>query len=206
MQCVCIPICKQAHHNSALRTHLMIITDMTIRELITIPHGGVASLPPSFLVNQLQDLMARYLKQLTFPHNPLIQAETAWIYFPRQGRETSPRCGDHPNQVVFVHHIFCYHLIFNVRSCSTARTVSRCLTWGWVKIFTENICFSPWIHLVLFNLTFVLARCSAPTALERPSPTMLDTRSDRLPLLGLSVKISSTFNDKLWWSWWHLKI
>ena len=100
----------------------------------------------------------------------------------------------------------CYHLIFNVRSCSTARTVSRCLTWGWVKIFTGNICFSPWIHLVLFNLTLVLARCSAPTALERPSPTMLDTRSDRLPLLGLSVKISSTFNEKWWWSWWHLKI
>ena len=127
-RCLYSVFCKQAHHNSALRTHLMIITDMTIRELITIPHGGVASLPPSFLVNQLQDLMARYLKQLTFPHNPLIQAETAWIYFPRQGRETSPRCGDHPNQVVFVHHIFCYHLIFNVRSCSTARTVSRCLT------------------------------------------------------------------------------
>ena len=30
------------------------------RELITIPRGGVCNLPPSFLVNQLLDLMARY--------------------------------------------------------------------------------------------------------------------------------------------------
>ena len=29
------------------------------RELITIPRGGVCNLPPSFLVNQLLDLMAR---------------------------------------------------------------------------------------------------------------------------------------------------
>ena len=37
-----------------------IISIIVRRELITIPHGGVAALPPSFLVNQLQDLMARY--------------------------------------------------------------------------------------------------------------------------------------------------
>ena len=45
------------------------------RELITIPQGGVQALPPSFLVNQLLDLMAR------------------------QRREVVPKCGSHPNQV-----------------------------------------------------------------------------------------------------------
>jgi len=44
------------------------------RELITIPQGGVQALPPSFLVNQLLDLMAR------------------------QRREVVPKCGSHPNQ------------------------------------------------------------------------------------------------------------
>merc|ERR1719318_858235 len=44
------------------------------RELITIPQGGVPALPPSFLVNQLLDLMAR------------------------QRREVVPKCGSHPNQ------------------------------------------------------------------------------------------------------------
>ena len=44
------------------------------RELITIPTGGVQNLPPSFLVNQLRDLMAR------------------------QRREVVPKCSSHPNQ------------------------------------------------------------------------------------------------------------
>jgi len=44
------------------------------RELITIPRGGVQALPPSFLVNQLLDLMAR------------------------QRREVIPKCSTHPNQ------------------------------------------------------------------------------------------------------------
>ena len=44
------------------------------RDLITIPSGGVQALPPSFLVNQLRDLMAR------------------------QRREVVPKCSSHPNQ------------------------------------------------------------------------------------------------------------
>ncbi|XP_044754086.1 tripartite motif-containing protein 2-like isoform X2 [Coccinella septempunctata] len=44
------------------------------RELITIPRGGVAALPPSFLVNQLLDLMSR------------------------QRREVIPKCSVHINQ------------------------------------------------------------------------------------------------------------
>jgi len=44
------------------------------RELITIPTGGVATLPPSFLVNQLLDLMAK------------------------QRREVVPKCSQHPGQ------------------------------------------------------------------------------------------------------------
>jgi tripartite motif-containing protein 2/3 len=44
------------------------------RELITIPAGGVVALPPSFLVNQLLDLMAR------------------------QRKEVVPKCSSHPNQ------------------------------------------------------------------------------------------------------------
>ena len=46
------------------------------RELITIPVGGVVALPPSFLVNQLLDLMAR------------------------QRKEVVPKCASHPNQVL----------------------------------------------------------------------------------------------------------
>lgn len=45
------------------------------RESITIPRGGVPALPPSFLVNQLLDLMAR------------------------QRREVVPKCSIHLNQV-----------------------------------------------------------------------------------------------------------
>lgn len=45
------------------------------RELITIPRGGVSALPPSFLVNQLLDLMSR------------------------QRREVIPKCSVHINQV-----------------------------------------------------------------------------------------------------------
>ena len=45
------------------------------RELITIPRGGVQALPPSFLVNQLLDLMAR------------------------QRREVIPKCSTHQTQV-----------------------------------------------------------------------------------------------------------
>ena len=48
------------------------------RELITIPRGGVQALPPSFLVNQLLDLMAR------------------------QRREVIPKCSTHHNQVGFI--------------------------------------------------------------------------------------------------------
>ncbi|KAK0160628.1 hypothetical protein PV328_008017 [Microctonus aethiopoides] len=44
------------------------------RELITIPRGGVSALPPSFLVNQLLDLMSR------------------------QRREVIPKCSIHINQ------------------------------------------------------------------------------------------------------------
>jgi len=44
------------------------------RELITIPRGGVVALPPSFLVNQLLDLMAR------------------------QRRDVIPKCSTHHNQ------------------------------------------------------------------------------------------------------------
>lgn len=44
------------------------------RELINIPRGGVAALPPSFLVNQLLDLMSR------------------------QRREVVPKCATHLNQ------------------------------------------------------------------------------------------------------------
>lgn len=36
------------------------------RELITIPRGGVSALPPSFLVNQLLDLMSRQRREV--PH------------------------------------------------------------------------------------------------------------------------------------------
>ena len=45
------------------------------RELITIPRGGVSALPPSFLVNQLLDLMAK------------------------QRREVIPKCSTHQTQV-----------------------------------------------------------------------------------------------------------
>ena len=45
------------------------------RELIRIPPGGVMAFPPSFLVNQLIDLMAR------------------------QTREVVPNCSQHENQV-----------------------------------------------------------------------------------------------------------
>lgn len=48
------------------------------RELITIPRGGVSALPPSFLVNQLLDLMSR------------------------QRREVIPKCSVHINQVSYV--------------------------------------------------------------------------------------------------------
>lgn len=44
------------------------------RETITLPRGGVSALPPSFLVNQLLDLMSR------------------------QRREVIPKCSSHPNQ------------------------------------------------------------------------------------------------------------
>lgn len=35
------------------------------RELITIPRGGVSALPPSFLVNQLLDLMSRQRREVS---------------------------------------------------------------------------------------------------------------------------------------------
>ena len=52
------------------------------RDLITIPRGGVQALPPSFLVNQLLDLMAR------------------------QRREVIPKCSTHHNQVIMMS-IYC---------------------------------------------------------------------------------------------------
>ena len=56
-------------------TSLMSVSRCPVcRELITIPAGGVQALPPSFLVNQLRDLMAR------------------------QRREVVPKCSSHPNQ------------------------------------------------------------------------------------------------------------
>ncbi|KAK9501445.1 hypothetical protein O3M35_012165 [Rhynocoris fuscipes] len=58
------------------------------REQITIPRGGVAALPPSFLVNQLLDLMAS------------------------QRRDVVPKCSVHFNQVLF-EFLFCtYQIIF----------------------------------------------------------------------------------------------
>ena len=53
------------------------------RELITIPRGGVQALPPSFLVNQLLDLMAR------------------------QRREVIPKCSTHHNQVSSRFEFYC---------------------------------------------------------------------------------------------------
>ena len=53
------------------------------RELITIPRGGVQALPPSFLVNQLLDLMAR------------------------QRREVIPKCSTHHNQVNLRFEFYC---------------------------------------------------------------------------------------------------
>ncbi|CAG9102301.1 hypothetical protein JYU34_005884 [Plutella xylostella] len=59
------------------------------RELITVPRGGVAALPPSFLVNQLLDLMAR------------------------QRREVIPQCSSHPGrELLFCETcdcVFCRH-------------------------------------------------------------------------------------------------
>ena len=98
------------------------IIAIAFRELITIPHGGVAALPPSFLVNQLQDLMARWMTVLLLLTRMMVvmikstsvlvnqlqdlmaklavdKANKIILIFPRKGRESSPRCGDHPNQV-----------------------------------------------------------------------------------------------------------
>lgn len=61
------------------------------RESIRIPSGGVAALPPSFLVNQLLDLMSR------------------------QRREVIPKCSTHANQVgklEFIQILEYYCLIF----------------------------------------------------------------------------------------------
>ena len=100
------------------------IITIASRELITIPHGGVAALPPSFLVNQLQDLMARWVTMvLTLTGMVVVMVKSTSVLvnqlqdlmaklavdkankiiliFPRKGRESSPRCGDHPNQVRF---------------------------------------------------------------------------------------------------------
>ena len=100
------------------------IIAIAFRELITIPHGGVAALPPSFLVNQLQDLMARWMTVLLLLMRMMVvmikstsvlvnqlqdlvaklavdKVNKIILIFPRKGRESSPRCGDHPNQVRF---------------------------------------------------------------------------------------------------------
>ena len=73
------------------------------RELITIPRGGVQALPPSFLVNQLLDLMAR------------------------QRREVIPKCSQHQNQVgnqdfcIFLHFLLLFSLgvvvLWDLRLC-----------------------------------------------------------------------------------------
>ena len=97
------------------------IIAIAFRELITIPHGGVAALPPSFLVNQLQDLMARLMTVVLLLMMMVVMIKSTSVLanqlqdlvaklavakvnkiiltFPRKGRESSPRCGDHPNQV-----------------------------------------------------------------------------------------------------------
>lgn len=56
------------------------------RELITVPRGGVAALPPSFLVNQLLDLMARQRREVvpqcsTHPGRELLFCETCDCVF-----------------------------------------------------------------------------------------------------------------------------
>ncbi len=61
--------------NILLATLLLFNRCPICRELITIPRGGVSALPPSFLVNQLLDLMAR------------------------QRREIIPKCSTHQTQV-----------------------------------------------------------------------------------------------------------
>ncbi len=76
------------------------------RELITIPRGGVQAMPPSFLVNQLLDLMAR------------------------QRREVIPKCSTHHSQVGIHHspwrneHIFMHYYL--LRSSCSAKPVIRC--------------------------------------------------------------------------------
>ena len=69
---------------------------------------------------------------------PTIQAEKAWIYFPRQGRETSPRCGDHPNQVVFVHHIFWEGLLSSNIQCQELQHCKDCQQVSYMRM-GENI-------------------------------------------------------------------
>ena len=64
------------------------------RELITIPRGGVQALPPSFLVNQLLDLMAR------------------------QRREVIPKCSTHHNQVSSSYKLYGK---FSIRKCNIWR-------------------------------------------------------------------------------------
>ena len=97
------------------------------RELITIPRGGVQALPPSFLVNQLLDLMAR------------------------QRREVIPKCSTHHNQVGFI--LFLLHLIviFNEKWL-----LLRYLTFDYIHrscYFVRRViqCFAPYVLAVPTN-------------------------------------------------------
>jgi hypothetical protein len=101
------------------------------RELITIPRGGVAALPPSFLVNQLLDLMSRQrrevipkcsvhinqvlksqLDNIMRPMNGLQRNISLFLYLPRE---------DFP--VCFMWYLQLY--VFSFRSCCFARLVTR---------------------------------------------------------------------------------
>ncbi|XP_034946165.1 tripartite motif-containing protein 2-like [Chelonus insularis] len=75
------------------------------RELITIPRGGVPALPPSFLVNQLLDLMSRQRREVipkcsVHTNQELLFCETCDTVFCTvctggNHAETSPGCTEH---------------------------------------------------------------------------------------------------------------
>lgn len=75
------------------------------RELITIPRGGVPALPPSFLVNQLLDLMSRQRREVipkcsTHFNQELLFCETCDTVFCTvctggNHTDTSPGCTEH---------------------------------------------------------------------------------------------------------------
>ena len=96
------------------------------RELITIPRGGVQALPPSFLVNQLLDLMAR------------------------QRREVIPKCSTHHNQVKQTNTRQVSSMIHSARSTVTpvANIVFCCFVFLDLKSGdgrTDNYPYWPWL-------------------------------------------------------------